>query len=356
MSSRRFGRGKGKRADRPVSKKFDPSPLIGDVDLSRKDFKLYLVKMPADLAKQFEDPSKGVVGRMRFAEQKDGKKVVPVDTKLRIETNDDPFQPGTQPLDNPVEKLHQTPEGFIFVDKVVNPIEHGSDKMTRKYQLFLQHSNTDIAVFSGNVEGAEDDMRIEGVVKSQYHAQPVMTDAFRRLNKHRSQAMNKKTSVILPINEGEMRRADLFALRPNSMNETMKDREERKKQKEESRRHLDVPDEKWREGTRAHIFKAFEFQPYYTADELAQTIGETTTRIRPVITEVCQYNKSGPFAARYELKDEYKTVKQREQKEQALEDHRLAQLELQKKRKEERDREREKEKGEGSQPKKPRIN
>lgn len=353
MSGRRFGKGKGKRSDKSGPKKFDPSPLIGDVDLSRKNIKLYLVKMPGSLAKQFDDPSKGVVGRLRFADLKQEKKEpVPVDPTHRIEANDDPFEPGTQMLDTSVEKLHQIPDGFIFLDRGLAQSKQSQDKLYKKYKILRHHTNTEIAVFSSNTDSVKDDTRVEGIVESNFQVSPVMTGAYRLSNKLPSSTKSSRPGIRV-MTQGEMHKADLKALRLSSMNETIKEHEERKRQKEESRRHLDIPDEKWREHVRSEIFQAFESNPYYTADQLARAIGDTTTRIRPIITEICQYNKSAPFAAHYELKDEFKTVKQREQKIRAIEEFRQAQLENQRKRKE--DREREREKGDSSQSKKARL-
>lgn len=327
MSGKRFSKGKGRKAEKPPPKKFDPSELIGDVDLTNKDVQIYLVKMPDQLAQQFEDPSNGVVGRLRIADQ----------------------STATPNPENPSEKQ----QSKIFVDKVVSK---GGPKerqvVSTEYDVQLQRQNPNILIFSVNAEEKEDDARLEGFVSYQCQARPVMTDTYRKLNSARTYYMNKSSSKMLVMDSTQLKAAERVSLRPSAMMATAKEREEMRRAKENSRRHLDVPDEVWKENTRLHIFKAFEIQPYYTADELATTVGETATRIRPIIGEVCAYNKSGPSAGRYELKDEFKTVAQRQAKERELAEYQRAQAEATKKRKEERA---EREKEDSSKNKKARL-
>lgn len=324
---RRFGK-KGRRGDKKPVKVFDPSPLVGDVDLSNRDIKIYLVKMPQQLASQFEDPSKGVVGRLRLAEN----------TKTEA----------TSTNESKPEALSQ-----IFLDKVAS--SEDMDRTSKHYELHTfenQSTEPNIFVFSHDPNGETGDTRIEGTVSHQCQARPVMNKEFRLLNKHRSYAMNQNSSKMMVINESQRKTADLKALRPTALMETSKEREGRMRRKEDSLRHLDVPDGEWLEGTRAHVFKAFEIQPYYTGNELAKVLAETTARLRPIIQELCTYNSSAPFNGKYELKDEYKTVEQRKQKEERLAEYRESQAELIKKRKEERA---EREKTEGPSSKKPRL-
>lgn len=210
----------------------------------------------------------------------------------------------------------------------------------KKYELFSQDTNKDMVVFSGNATNPEkDELRLEGIVESMYQARPVMDEQFEKLNSYRTHSMNKSSAKMATISERQILKAERVSLRPRNVGETMKEREERKRKKEDSRRHLDIKDDDWKENTTTDIFKAFDIQAYYTAEDLANTIKEPVGRIRPLISELCQYNKSGPFAQKYELKDEFKTVAQRERKDRDVEEHKQKQLDVQRKRKEERDRE-----------------
>lgn len=397
--NKRFGK-KNRKHDKAPPRKFDPSPLIGDVDLSRKDVKVLLVRMPDHLCQQFEDESRGIVGRMRLnckpheLQHKASGSKSEVPSQNSAEEN--PFL--ARPLDTSFRKLNQQSEGVIFIDKPLpppsKPAEGDGDAKQQgdakqpsgkqplgkqlpgkqlpgkqllakqppakklptlnntKYELLLQPSSTDMAIFSGNSLDENDEMRLEGIVDAQLHARPSMTAAFR---KWRNSQLNKAPTKISIMTETEVKRSDQVALRPNSVNESVREREERKRAKEESRRHLDIKDDVWKEHIQTDIFKAYEIQAYYSADELAETLNEPVNRLRPFISELCQYNKAGPFSQKYELKDEFKTVSQRKLKERVLEQHRQSQLDLQKKRKEDRERERELEKTEGAK-KKARLN
>lgn len=318
MSGRRFGKGKNRKTEKPAVRESDSTPLIGDVDLTNKDVQIYLVKMPQQLAEHFEDPANGIVGRLRISE------------------------PSSSSNSNP-ENPSAGKQSKIFIDKAASKGDiKKRQAISTEFDLQLQRKNPNILVFSTNAASERDDVRIEGVVSYQCQARPVMTDSYRKLSSARTYNSNRSTSKMLVMDKTQLKAAERISLRPSSMMATAKEREEMRRAKENSRRHLDVPDEVWRENTRLHIFKAFEIQSYYTADELATTVGETVTRIRPLISEVCAYNKSGPSSGRYELKDEFKTVAQRQAKERDLAEYQRAQVEALKKRKEERS-EREKE-------------
>lgn len=336
---RRFGR-KGRRSDKAAPKVFDPSALLGDVKMDNKDIEIFLVKMPEQLASQFDDPSRGIVGRLRIADETKPTGTKPSETK--------PTESGGE-IKPKKEQLSE-----IFIDKIVQSGKE-AESISKQYQLHMlqgKETKSNIFVFSHTPAGETDDSRVEGTVSFQCQARPAMNEAFRKMNNHRSYALNKSKSKMMTLTESDRKAADLKALRPLSLIETTKEREERKRQKEQSRRHLDVPDEEWVENTKTHIFHAFEIQAYYTADDLAKTLGETTSRLRPLISDLCLYNKSAPFTGKYELKDEYKTVEQRRKKEEAIAEHQQNQQELVKKRKEER---LEREKTEGPQSKKQRM-
>lgn len=302
-----------------LPKEPDTSARIGQTDLKNKNVQIYLVKMPAFLAEQFEARGPGtgeVVARMRIPGP---------DNKPKVENEGDEEE-GRPAREKP----------RIFLDKVCGTKDTPKESVSTEYDVEFQAENPKMMVFSQNRQGEEVDMRMEGVVSFLCSARPKFDSKYRGMNKRRTMLSMQKSREVLRMDDSARKAADREALKPMSMTETAKQREVRKKQKEDSRRHLDVPDEKWREMARVDVFKAFEIQGHYTADELAKVIGEPLNRLRSVITEVCVYNKSGPFSGLYELKDEFKTVAQREQKERDLESHRLAQIELVKKRREER--------------------
>lgn len=317
----------------------DTSAPIGKTDLTNKDVQIYLVKMPAYLAEQFEPRGSGqneIVGRLRIPGN----------------NNRPTVDHGEQP-DNGEAPKPKKEKPRIFLDNVRGTKDIPKQNIMTEYDVEFQHENPKVMVYSQTRKDEKVDVKMEGTVSFLCSARPKFDDKFRGMNKRRTELSMQKTREVKRMDDSARKAADREALKPMSMTETAKQREERKKQKEDARRHLDVPDERWREMARVDVFKAFEIQPHYTADEVAKVIGEPLSRLRSVITEVCMYNKSGPFSGKYELKDEFKTVAQRQQKERALEDYRLEQIELVKKRREERA---ERERLEGPAAKKSRLN
>lgn len=335
MSSRKW-KSKSRRKQPPEPKAPDVSDLIGDTNIANKDVQIYLVKMPKLLCSQFENPENGIIGRLRIPQQP------PASQTTKHETA----------VSNPSQPLSKNLNPKIFLDKLP-PHKPNTPTVMSEYDLEIQNSKASMLVFSSASEDAQPAMRLEGSVMHQCLAKPKFDATYRRVNKTRCSVANTTTRELLRMEDSDRKAAERAALKPMSMTETFKQREERKRQKEDARRHLDVPDKEWREYTRVAVFKAFEIQAHYSADQLARDVGEPTARLRSIIAEVCTYNKSGPFAGKYELKDEFKTVSQRQQKERDLEEHRLAQVELIKRRREERT---EREKDQLPSLKKPRMN
>lgn len=341
MSYRRGSswKGKNRRNEPPPPPVPDISDPIGEVNLANKDVKIYLVKMPQYLAQQFESRGPGqneIVGRLRLP----GK-----DQKPKVDHE--------EPLGDGEVRKPRKDGPRIFLDNARGTKDIQKQDILTEYELEFQHEDPKVMVFSQMRKTEKIDMKMEGVVNFLCSARPKFDDKFRSMNKRRTNLSLQKTRELKRLDDSARIAADREALKPMSMTETTKQREEKRRQKDEARRHLDVPDAKWREMARVDVFKAFEIQPHYTAEEVARVANEPLSRLRSVINEVCNYNKSGPFAGKYELKDEFKTVEQRKQKEQALEDYKLEQVELVKRRREERA---ERERLEGPAAKRSRLN
>ncbi|CAN8065065.1 unnamed protein product [Agarophyton chilense] len=311
----RRGKSKAKRRNSGIPNEPDTSDLIGDTDLSNKDVQVYLVRMPTFLAQQFEDPKHGVIGRLRIP---------------TAQQNQNPSPP-SKSLNNP-----NAPR--IFLDKQPVPTKTGQIAV-KEFELEIQTEKPNIMIFSASRTGENPDMKVEGTAMYQCIARPKMDSTYRKMNKARTKIANTHTKQLLRMDDKSRKAAEREALRPQTMMETAKQREERKRLKEASRRHLDVPQGEWRAILEKSIFHSFEAKPHYTAEELARSVEEPVSRIRPIMNDVCAYIKSGPFSGRYELKDELKTEKQRQQKRQMLEDHKIAQMEQIRKRKREQEQE-----------------
>lgn len=320
MSYRRKWKNKGNRRKEEQIKEPDNTPQIAEANLANKDVQIYLVKMPAFLVDHFEQNDEikknEVVGRLRIptrAEAKSGESAKIFLDKVMSKPKDKNVSSSATP------KAENIP-------------------ISTEYELTFNKGSRDpkILVFSQNKNGDDVDLRMEGKVSFQCMARPKMDRTYRDMNKRRTLLSMQKTREIKRMDERERRAYEREAIQPMSMMESAREKEERKQRKEDARRHLDVPDEKWKEITTVAVFKAFEIQPHYSADELASVVNEPVSRLKSVMSDVCVYNKSGPYVGRYELKDEFKTAEQRKQKAKAMEEFRLEQIDIAKRRREER--------------------
>lgn len=309
MSGRKGGwRAKKKRQQLATPQGPDTSAPIGDTDLTHKDVKIYLVKLPDMLAEQFEmnpGDEKEVIGRLRI--------------------------PSAPAQSTSVEQ--QGPR--IFLDSVRATKALPKDSVVTEYDVEFKEEDTKVMVFSQNRVGEDPDVRMEGKVSHHGLARPKLDAKYRRVSKRRTAMSNQRKREIIFMEESERKAVQREEIRPMAMLETAKERELRKKKKEDARRHLDVPQEQYQENVRLAIFKSFAIQSHYTADELSKVTATPVQQLRPVMSQVCAYNKSGPFQGKYELRDEYKTVAQRQQKDREIAAYEQEQLELVKKKREE---------------------
>lgn len=295
----------------------DTTDPIGFTKNEHAGTKVYLVKMPNYLMEKFTAPVEpgkpaAVVGRLR----------IPSEASLKYDPNR-PLAPGEKPIP-------KSESARIFVDSQT------PGKRPETFELIFQDKDPKTYVFSEDKSAQAPNPAVEGTVLHTATARPAMDAMYRSINRARTQKANTKTRKTLLLSDSGRRTADNRALKPNALIETAKQREERKKSKEMARKHLDVPDAQWRELAKVAIFKAFEGGAHYSAEQIANDIDEPLSRLRHVLNEVCVYNKSGAFAGKYELKDEFKTVKQRMQKERELEEYRANQIENAKRKQEER--------------------
>lgn len=292
--------------------------VFGEVDLNKHGVSAYLVKIPEFIFKELEDAREGpdsekTIGRLR----------VPCPESL------EPAPVAEEDGDSDITRI---PPARVFVDRLTK----SQTDNPREFELMFPDNPTDIFLYSWKPQGDDPDVRAEGRVLYQCDMRPPLNDSYRNINRRRVEDAAQKSRETVYMDEGERIAAQNKSIRVTAMIETTSQREERQKKKETARRHLDVPDDQWREAAKVAIFRAFETKLHYSADHLARDIDEPVSRLRPVINELCFYNKSGPFSGKYELKDEFKTVAQRQQKERELEDHRIATIEDIKRRREER--------------------
>lgn len=282
----------------------DTSEAVGFANVEASNTQMYLVKLPEFLFHQFSRPV--VAGQPP-----------PVLGRLRLFPQDKQEKNGAGP----------TRVGKIFVD---------GEQGVSAFNLVL---NSKPAMYVLSEEHLNDDpkLRVEGRATAQCSAQPILDEQYRELQRERTRIAETKTRTTQFMDDQARRAAENSALRPNAHVESTRQREERKRVKEMSRRHLDLPDEEYKKMVKMSIYNAFEIELHWSADKLAKQVEEPIGRVRPIINELCTYMKSGPFAGMYELKDEFKTPEQKRQKERQYEEHKQRMIENAKKRREERE-------------------
>lgn len=291
----------------------DGPPEYGEVNLAAHGVRSYMVKMPEFLAEEFENderPSGSVVGRLRIP-------------------GPDSMAPNPNPDD---EGADDSNAPRIFVD---NPVNTKREK-PREFTLSFPDTPADIVLMSWKSQGDDPDMRVEGRIAYQCDARFPMDETYRQINRRRLAAAIDSFRPTAHMDEGGRIDAENKAVRVTALAETKKEKEERNKKAQKARKHLDVPGEEYREAIKTAVFRAFEGRLHYGAEELAKDIDEPLQTLRRTLNEICTYNHAGPFSGKYELKDEFKTVAQREQKLQEVEEARLATIEDVKRRREER--------------------
>uniref|UniRef100_A0A7S0ZJL6 TFIIF beta subunit HTH domain-containing protein n=1 Tax=Timspurckia oligopyrenoides TaxID=708627 RepID=A0A7S0ZJL6_9RHOD len=171
-------------------------------------------------------------------------------------------------------------------------------------------------------------MRVEGRVSYHCVAQPVLDEAYLAVNQQRYERASKRNREVALMDDRTLRTAQVDELRPLINVESVREREEKRRRAELMKRGSDAPmDAKWKDTTVAKLFGLFERKPYWGIKALLDETNESMQRIKPLITELCVYNKRGPYAQFYELKDEYKTKRQRDEKDEDVNARRRAQME-----------------------------
>jgi len=293
----------------------DNSEFIGYANLDNAGTKVFLVKLPQSLYDVFDNKeteegggggTDGVPG--------------PVVGRLRIPKNKK--TEGKRGAPGPMPK--------IFLDAPPNTTT------PTEYDLRMQQSSANIQVFSESADTERPFVQCEGVVSHQCTAQPSMSKNYRALTRERTVKSVTKLRTTLVMDDDTRRLADNMALKPTSGVESRLVKEDKKRQKEKARKHLDINDADWRELAKTAVFRAFESKINYSAEKLANEVDEPVNRLRSILNEVCSYHKAGAFSGTYLLKAEFMSAAQRQEKESAEAEHKQAQADKIRARREER--------------------
>jgi hypothetical protein len=258
-------------------------------------------------------------------------------------------------LDEPVLRSH-VPESWE--EAASDAVER--NQIPTRYDLRIYEENPNMQVFSIDSSDPYAPARLEGTVLSIGGLQPRLDDALRAM--HRRRATMHQTTVrkagkrIRSISDADLRQEELKRLRPDaesqpalvsglmarsaskSSGETpvsgpafigvrraaqeiesqfarqIENRLQTRllKRDASSRAIVDAKDEnEWRESVTTRVFRLFEEQFWWRLQDLAENLQIPAARLKPVISELCDYNQRGPYRGMYSLKDHLKTENQR---------------------------------------------
>jgi AraC-like DNA-binding protein len=296
-----------------------------------------------------------VVGRLRVPTESNSRSEKDSPTRETSQSKDTGEVVGQVLLDEPVLRS-LVPQNWDRAS-----LENSKpNQIPTSYDLRIYPDNPNMQVFSIDTSDELACARIEGTVVHIGALQPRLDDALRAM--HRCRAAMHQTTLrkigkrVRPISDSELRQTELKRLRPDAESNALltpeppaattrtaesrppiessqfpgvrraaqeleaqytrkiKDRlNARALNRETSARAISDAhnEDEWRESITERIFSLFEKQFWWRLNELADNLGVSATRLKPVISELCDYNQRGPYRGMYSLKDHLKTQNQR---------------------------------------------
>eukprot|EP00184_Porphyridium_aerugineum_P001937 CAMPEP_0184701586 /NCGR_PEP_ID=MMETSP0313-20130426/20545_1 /TAXON_ID=2792 /ORGANISM="Porphyridium aerugineum, Strain SAG 1380-2" /LENGTH=381 /DNA_ID=CAMNT_0027161695 /DNA_START=58 /DNA_END=1203 /DNA_ORIENTATION=- len=329
----------------------DEFTKTGKVDVTMAGRKVYIVKFPNFLLENLEE-------RARAAMSNSGGNVPglnpnPIVGKLRLPIQmDDDVENTTKGLVTLTDSRTMQANGASKRSDGKPPVSGGSSsnlnksstlgdaaggsgnsqlpKIPTQYDLRFLPEAPSTLIFSEDPADDHGVMRCEGRVAYHCVAQPHVNEAYLEINRARFENANKRGREVAFLDDKALRDAQVDELRPLAfLGVTPKDKEEKRRKQELLKRVSDTPmDDKWRDNTITKLFGLFERHSYWSLRSLLDETNESAQRLKPLVSELCVYNKRGPYMSMYELKDEFKTTQQRTDKEIDARDRRKAQMEM----------------------------
>jgi len=150
-------------------------------------------------------------------------------------------------------------------------------------------------IFSEDTQGS---LAFEGVVNLRCEIQPPKSDEYIKLCRERTKKSEERTKVIKPYEEANIKRP-IFK-RPQN-------KEPSKKIK--TAEPVKIMDENV---LTDELFKLYNTKHIYTFSELSTITKQPSPILKKVLNKICFVHKKGAERGKYELKEEYKSSKQRE--------------------------------------------
>eukprot|EP00871_Galdieria_phlegrea_P002719 jgi/Galph1/3448/GphlegSOOS_G2075.1 len=247
------------------------SSLTGEVDKTLLNRKILLVKIPTVLLKEIE-------GNCSNNQKKDSI-LLPSGSSFK-QTNEN---------------------GRLLV--------HDEAGRVNESQIKWLPEKPSMVAFSQLKEDEKGRVVLEGTIERQGIIQ-----ASTRRGVQQSQDNKRSSRITNFLDEESSLLAHQDGLRPVRTLRLTEEAEERKRRKVESRRVIDAGDTDWKERSMLRLFQLFERKSYWTLRELNNELQLPGSRLKSIMNEICHCHRSGPFKGQYELKDEFKTKQQRDEK------------------------------------------
>jgi len=229
----------------------DVTTETNPVDLRKASTKVWLVKVPAFLAKAWEDAS--------FS---------------------DNLHLGEVKIDNVNGQTK-------FTVTAVKPTNAASD-IPKEYDMTVVNSDSVMKVFSEDISG---NIAFEGTVERKCDMKPKYTTEYRAIMKNRNELAQKKTRFIQTL---EKPQNQPYPKKPPKRRDSPERPEKDKFERIDKGKLLDM------------LFNAFETKDYWTFKQLAVITKQPHVYLKENLNEICDYNKRGANKSYYQLKEQFK--------------------------------------------------
>lgn len=288
-----------------------PTDMYAQIDASSVDTHLWMVKIPTKLAEAWGAAEPGsILGELVFTK---GSAVEQNQQSGSRESGQQPQKPHTkQSLKITVpEALDRNSERGAQTTSEILPLDYTIEAMTKK--MPVMHP------FTRNSDGS---IALHGTVSRSAILQMQQSVRYRNLCKSRLLSTVTTDRFVRPVDTSELSMKAGRGAGAGTSDAGFGDAVQRhgKRMLEAAERASSATDfhgiKKQRfdgQSIRSVIFELFSIQPHWTVKELRSSSGRTEKDIRPVLTELCEFKRSGENKGTWELKKEFRMQEDREE-------------------------------------------
>jgi len=233
--------------------------LYGELDITKANSKVWLVKVPLFLAEIWEGKPAGTdLGKVRITQNQD--KTTDVTASLNVQEFPTDYTLVTAPPPVPMNVFAQTSDGSLSM---------------------------------------------EGVVQVKCDINPHDSKAYRSLCRKRTIEANVRGRPMQQLQDTDI-------LVPFHKTRTFTNTIARKKRKVDDNGMLDKRERMDRDKLMEQIFSLFSKHDYWSLKDINMHLVQPVNYLKTILDEVCIYHASGPHKSSYELKPEYRTTPKQE--------------------------------------------